>query len=187
MKSRAYPSHNLAPNRYRPPASCETAGEESRRHSIRTLIAQQRFFDGFSESHLALFADAALEMHFEAGQSIMEEGSPANRFYLIIEGKVVLGAELEDHGIVPVQTLGPGDDLGWSWLFPPYHMHLSARALSPVRALFFYGDRLREAAANDHEFGYQLMTRVTAVVMERLRATQQRMVECASTTTLYHS
>jgi CRP/FNR family cyclic AMP-dependent transcriptional regulator len=170
-----------------PPPSCETGGEESRRRSIRILISQQRFFDGFSESHLNLFADAALEVSFEAGESIMEEGSPANRLYLILEGKVVLGAELEDRGIVPVQMLGPGDDLGWSWLFPPYHMHLSARALSPVKALFIYGNRLREEADKDHEFGYQLMTRVTDVVMQRLRATQQRLVECASMRTLFNS
>jgi CRP-like cAMP-binding protein len=181
--SRQHPTPALS----EPPASCETEGEESRGRSIRALIAEQRFFDGFSESHLTLFADAAREMHFEAGESIMEEGSPANRFYLIREGKVVLGAELEDRGIVPVQTLGPGDDLGWSWLFPPYHMHLSARALSPVRTLFFFGPLLREEAEKDHEFGYQLMTRVTEVVMQRLRATQQRLVECASMRNLFNS
>ena len=114
----------------------------------------------------------------------MEQGSPANRFYLILEGRVVLGAELEDRGIIPVQTIGPGDDLGWSWLFPPYYMHLSARALSPTKAIFFYGTRLREESESDHEFGYQLMERITKVVIERLRATQQRLVECTSMRTL---
>jgi CRP-like cAMP-binding protein len=169
-----------------PPASCETAGETARRRSIRTLIAQQPFFQEFGEHHLDLFADSAREVHFDAEESIMEEGTPANRFYLILDGKVVLGAELGDRGIVPVQTLGPGDELGWSWLLPPYHMHLSARALSPTRAISFYGTSLREEAEKDHEFGYQLMKRITKVVMERLRATQQRLVECASSRTLFN-
>jgi CRP-like cAMP-binding protein len=162
-------------------------GTASMRPPIRTLIAQLRFFDGFSESHLTLFANSAREMHFEAGESILEEGNPTNRFYVLLEGKIVLGAELEDRGIVPVQTLGAGDDLGWSWLFPPHHMHLSARALSPVRVLFFHGNRLREEAEMDHEFGYQLMKRVTEVVMHRLRTTQQRLVECASMRNLFIS
>ena len=169
-----------------PPESFETEGDDSQRRTLRTVIAQQGFFYGLSERHLTLFADSAREMHFAAGESIMEEGSPANRFYLILDGKVVLGAELEDRGIVPVQTLGPGDNLGWSWLFPPYHMHLSARALSPVRVIFFYGPQLREEAEKDHEFGYQLMKRVTEVVIVRLRATQQRLVECASMRTLFN-
>ena len=163
-----------------PPEQCETDGELTRHQSIRTLIEQQPFFMGFSEHHLALFADSAREMRFEAGQAILEEGSPANRFYLILEGKVVLGAELEDRGIVPVQTLGPGDNLGWSWLFPPYHIHLSARALSSTRTIFFYGTRLREEAEQDHEFGYQLMKRISDAVIQRLRATQQRLVECVA-------
>ncbi len=169
-----------------PPASCETAGEIIRRRSIRTLIAQQPFFQEFGEHHLDLFADTAMEMHFDAGESIIEEGSSANRFYLILDGKVVLGVELGDRGIIPVQTLGPGDELGWSWLLPPYHMHLSARALSPTKVIFFYGTPLREESERDHEFGYQLMKRITKVVIERLRATQQRLVECSSSRTLFN-
>jgi CRP-like cAMP-binding protein len=102
----------------------------------------------------------------------MEEGSPATRFFLILEGKVVLGAELEDRGIVAVQTLGPGDDLGWSWLFAPYSIHLNARALEPTRTLFFYGVQLREQCEQDHEFGFQLMKRIAEVIIERLRFTQ---------------
>ncbi len=116
----------------------------------------------------------------------MEEGRPANRFYLILDGRVVLGTELGDRGIIAVQTLGPGDELGWSWLLPPYHTHLSARALSPTKAISFHGTRLREESERDHEFGYQLMKRITKVVMERLRATQQRLVECSSSRTLFN-
>jgi CRP-like cAMP-binding protein len=168
------------------PACCDTNGEGAGRQSLGGLIAEQAFFKGFNAQHLQLFTDAAREMDFAAGESILEEGSPANRFYLILEGKVVLGAELEDRGIVPVHTLGPGDDLGWSWLFPPYHMHLSARALAPTKAILFYGTRLREESEQDHEFGYQLMKRISEVMIQRLRATQQRLVECTSMRTLFN-
>jgi len=86
-----------------------------------------------------------MEMKFEAGQKIFESGSPANRFYLILAGEVVLESELAEPGVMlPIQTLGPGDNLGWSWLFPPYLIHLSARAVTPTRTIFFYGTRLRE-------------------------------------------
>jgi len=168
------------------PASCQTDAEGARRRSLRTIIAQQAFFRGFSPEHIHLFTDSAMEMYFEPGESILEEGTPANRFYLILEGKVVLGAELEDRGIIPVQTLGPGDDLGWSWLFPPYYTHLSARALTPTKTIFFYGTRLREEAEQDHEFGYQLMKRITEVMIRRLRATQHCLVECREMRTLYN-
>jgi CRP-like cAMP-binding protein len=120
-------------------------------------------------------------MSFETGQKIFEAGSPANRFYLILEGKVVLESELAEHGVMlPVQTLGPGDNLGWSWLFPPYLIHLGAHAVEPTRTIFFYGTRLREQCEQDHELGYELMKRIAQVATECLRATQERLAECAA-------
>jgi CRP-like cAMP-binding protein len=142
------------------------------------LIAAQPFFKGMSPQQLQLLAESALEMKFETGQKIFETGSPANRFYLILEGQVVMESELAEHGVMlPIQTLGAGDNLGWSWLFPPFTVHLSARALTPTRTIFFYGTRLREQCEFDHEFGYELMKRVAAVTTECLRATQQRLLE----------
>ena len=142
------------------------------------LIAAQPFFKGMSPAQLQVLAESALEMSFETGQKIFEAGSPANRFYLILEGKVVLESELAEPGVMlPIQTLGPGDNLGSSWLFPPYLIHLGARAVEPTRTIFFYGTRLREQCEQDHELGYELMKRVAEVTTERLRATQQRLTE----------
>jgi CRP/FNR family transcriptional regulator, cyclic AMP receptor protein len=89
--------------------------------------------------------------------------------------------------MIPIQTLGPGDDLGWSWLFPPYYLHLSARALEPTRTIFFHGTRLREQCEQDHDLGYQLMKRIAEVLIQRLRATQQRLMECNDTSKLSNS
>ena len=154
------------------------AGQGNRvSQSLYALIAAQPFFKGLNAQHLQVLTDSAMEMQFEPGQSILQEGSPANRFYLILEGKVVLESALEERGMIPIQTLGPGDDLGWSWLFPPYYLQSSARALAPTRTIFFYGTRLREQCERDHDFGYQLMQRIAEVVIKRLQATQQRLME----------
>jgi CRP-like cAMP-binding protein len=140
------------------------------------LIAQQSFFKGLNPQQLQLLAASALEMKFETGAIIFEEGSPANRFFLILTGRVQLSSEMEDRNVIPVQTLGPGDDLGWSWLFPPYAMHFTARALEPTTTIFFYGTRLREQCEKDHELGYQLMKRIAEVATQSLRATQRRLM-----------
>jgi CRP-like cAMP-binding protein len=145
--------------------------------SLYTLIAKQPFFKGLNSQQLQLLAGSALEMKFETGATIFEEGSPANRFYLILTGRVELSSEMEDRNVIPVQTLGPGDDLGWSWLFPPYSMHFTARALEPTTAIFFYGTRLREQCEQDHELGYQLMKRIAEVATQSLRATQRRLMK----------
>ena len=155
----------------------ETEAGEAPLEGLSALIAKQPFFKGLSRRHHQLLADSALEMRFEAGQTIFEESSPANRFYLILDGKVILESEMADRSRISMQTLGPGDDLGWSWLFPPYSMRFSARALEPTRTIFFYGTRLREQCEADHEFGYQLMKRIAEAATQCLRDSQQRLME----------
>lgn len=146
---------------------------------LYSLIAAQPFFKGLNTRQLKLLAESALEMQFEKDQVVFKEGSPANRFYLILSGKVVLESENADHNMISIQTLGPGEDLGWAWLFPPYSVHLNARALEPTRTIFFYGTRLREQCEDDHELGYQLLQRVAQVATQCLRITQQRLMELA--------
>jgi CRP-like cAMP-binding protein len=144
---------------------------------LYALIAEQPFFKGLTPQQLQWLTASALEMKFETGATIFEEGSPANRFYLILAGRVQLASEMEDRNVIPVQTLEPGDDLGWSWLFPPYSMHFTARALEPTTTIFFYGTRLREQCEQDHELGYQLMKRIAEVATQSLRATQRRLMQ----------
>ena len=161
------------------PVSAEIKAGNSALPSLFDLIAQQAFFKGLNVQQLQLLADSAMEMQFPADQSILQEGSLANRFYLILEGTVELELQLDAHGaMISIQKLGPGDIVGWSWLFPPYSVHLGARALAPVKTIFFYGTRLREQCEQDHELGFQLMKRIAEVATQCLQASQQRLVAC---------
>lgn len=147
--------------------------------TLYTLIAKQQFLKGLSPRHLEQLTESALQMQFAAGERIFREGDLANRFYIILEGKVVLESESEDGAMIPIQTLGPGEDLGWSWLFLPYYLHFSARADEPTKALFFYGTRLRQQCEADHDLGYELMKRVGQVVVQRLESTRRKLSESA--------
>ena len=148
---------------------------------LLALVAQQPLFKGMSGHLIELLADSILEMRFKPGAWIYQQGELANRFYLILEGKVLIESKVKERGMVPIRTLGPGDDVGWAWLFPPYYMHFSACAVEPTRTVFFYGTRLREKCQTNHELGYQLMKRVAEVVVRNLNATQQRLLECTDT------
>ena len=142
------------------------------------LVAQQPFLMGLKAHQLQMLTDSAIEMQFESGQSIFQEGSPANRFYLILEGKVALESKLKEGGMIAIQTLGPGDELGWSWLLRSSNLLLSARALEPTRTIFFYGTHLRQQCEQDHELGYQLMQRIAEVATQCVRAMHDRFMEC---------
>jgi CRP/FNR family transcriptional regulator, cyclic AMP receptor protein len=141
---------------------------------LQKLIAQQHFFAHLRDENHHLLSDLAMEVEYASDEWIFREGDPANRFFIILRGYVSIEVDCENGGTVPIRTLGPGDDLGWAWLFPPYYMHFSARATAPVRAIFFYGTRLREECEQDHELGYQLIKRVAEVLVQNLKATERR-------------
>jgi CRP-like cAMP-binding protein len=144
-----------------------------------SILAAQPFLKGLSGQHLDLLLGNSMPVEFAAGKPIFREGQMANRFYLILEGEVALeSASGEKDGEADlIQTLGAGDVLGWSWLFPPYFWHFDARAVRPVKAIFIYGTRVRELCENDHDFGYELMKRTAGVVIGRLQATRRRLLE----------
>jgi CRP/FNR family cyclic AMP-dependent transcriptional regulator len=75
-------------------------------------------------------------------------------------------------GVITIQTLGPGEALGWSWLFPPYRWHLSARSADITEAVCFGARGLRDYAEENHDFGYDLAMRVGQIMLQRLQATR---------------
>lgn len=150
--------------------------------SIATRVALHPFLAGMNHTELALLTDCAMATHFKPGQIIFHEGEPANRFYLLESGNVVLeSGEGFGEPVVVVETIGAGDLLSWSWMFPPYVWHFTARAVEPTEAIFFYGTILREYCERDPALGYQLFKRMAPVMLRRLQAARKKMLA------LYHS
>ncbi len=134
------------------------------------------FLAGMNRAQLALLTDCAMATHFKKGQTILREGEFANRFYLIESGKVVLESGYGFGDPVMIETIGAGDLLGWSWMFPPYVWQFTARAVEPTTAIFFYGTILRECCEKEQSLGYELFKRMSVVMMKRLQAARKRML-----------
>ncbi|GGS26514.1 hypothetical protein GCM10010252_76760 [Streptomyces aureoverticillatus] len=117
------------------------------------------------------------EVSFPAGALIFEEGGSADRFWIIRSGSVALTVHVPGRRPPTVETLGPGDLLGWSWLFPPYEWHLGAEARGPVRADEFDAPTVRVLCVEDLALGYALAQAVARVVADRLKATRMRLLD----------
>jgi CRP-like cAMP-binding protein len=148
---------------------------KTKTESMATRVALHPFLVGMNRTQLALLTDCAMATHFKPGQIIFHEGEPANRFYLLETGKVMLESGEGFGKPVVVETIGAGDLLGWSWMFPPYVWHFTARAVEPTEAIFFYGTILREWE-RDPSLGYQLYKRMAPVMLRRLQAARKKML-----------
>lgn len=118
----------------------------------------------------------AREVSFPQDTRVFEERGTADRFWVIRSGAITLDLRLPGARTVTVETLGPGDLLGWSWMFPPYEWDFGAEALSPVRAYEFDGAEVRELCERDPALGFALVRAVAQVLANRLHAARSRLL-----------
>lgn len=143
---------------------------------IEKRLAAHPFLKGMSLHHIELLALCAAPTEFEAGQTIFVEGDPANGFYLIETGTVVLEGKTNDGKSVVIDTVSAGQPLGWSWLFPPYLWHFDARAVEPCTAICLSGILLRQHRDDDLTLNNELLRRISEVVVQRLQATRGKLI-----------
>ena len=144
--------------------------------TLQGIVSEHPFFVDLPAQHIETVVGCVSNVRFEAGHVIFREGDEANHFYLVREGKVALRIHSERRGPLTILTLGEGEILGWSWLFPPYRWKFSARAIEETRAFAVDGKCLREKSERDHALGYALLKRFARVVEERLEATRLQLL-----------
>jgi CRP/FNR family transcriptional regulator, cyclic AMP receptor protein len=132
---------------------------------------------GLSPAHRDLVAAAAVPVRFGARERLFREGTRAEGCWLIHDGCVALDLAIPGRGEVVVQTLGPGDVLGWSWLIPPYEWHFGAIATRATTATKLDTGQLRRLASEDPQFGYALALSMFQACAQRLQATRARLLD----------
>ncbi|MBI5668590.1 MAG: cyclic nucleotide-binding domain-containing protein [Chloroflexi bacterium] len=136
------------------------------------ILKETRFFKDLNPEYIELLAGCGSNARFDPGDYIFKEGGDADTFYLIRHGQVALEVHDPRRGQIVVDTLHEDDILGWSWLFPPYKWHYSARAMSLTRGVAMDGKCLRGKCDMDTALGYELMKRFAVIMVDRLQATR---------------
>lgn len=146
--------------------------------TLSDFIKDQPFFEGVAPDHLVILAAHAERRSIPGHQVIFETGSEATLFYLINRGEVTLQTRFSiGIGNAGLQTLGPGDPVGWSWFFPPRIWQFSAVAKTDVEVIVFDGQKLMQEAEKNHSFGYDLAKRVGFMLSQRLESTRERLLQ----------
>lgn len=148
---------------------------------LEHIVREHPFFAGLGSEFCALVCGCAKNVRFEAGQYLFHEGEPADEFYLIRHGRVAFELHAPDRGPMTFQTLAEGEIVGVSWLIPPYRRTFDARALTLVRAIAMDAACLRQKCDADHDLGYEMMKRLTAVLIQRLQATRFQILDVYGT------
>jgi CRP/FNR family transcriptional regulator, cyclic AMP receptor protein len=141
-----------------------------------SALAGHPFLHGMPREHLDALVTAASDVTFPARHRIFEDGGFADRFWLIRSGHVALDLQVPGEGPTVIETIGMGELLGWSWMFPPYRWAFGAVTLSPLEAFEFDAKAVRDCCAADPALAHELTQQVAQVLAKRLQATRMRLI-----------
>lgn len=145
--------------------------------SISDLLSEYQFFRDLPSEALTLIAGCGVNVHFDADTRIFSVNEPADVFYMVRSGKVAIEVDTPQRGPLVIDTVGPGDLLGVSWLLPPYRWTFDARAVEATSAIALDAACLRGKLDENPAVGYEMFKRFAGVVRDRLQATRLQLID----------
>jgi CRP-like cAMP-binding protein len=144
--------------------------------TLRPILETHPFFKDLKPEYLDFIVSCASNVRFKEGEVILKEGEPAEKFYLIRQGRVAIEINVTQQRSITIQTIHDGDILGWSWLIPPHRNRFDSRAVEDTRAIALDGKCLRNKCEENHDLGYELLKRFAVVITQRLEETRKQLI-----------
>lgn len=143
--------------------------------TLEPILKTHAFFKDLPQQYIDFMVGCTSHMVFKAGDTILKEGDPADKFYLLRSGHVAV--YIAKPSEITIETIHENDILGWSWLIPPYQYRFSAKAVENTRVLALDGKCLREKCEKNPDLGYALLKKIISILTERLDATRVRLLD----------
>jgi len=113
-------------------------------------------------------------IRFDEREIIFRSGDPADMFYMLKRGKILLEQRISDKVTVSVGAIKPGFSFGWSAMLGGEAYSLDTVCGEPCEVLRIRARTLLDMLDQDHSMGYLLTQRLLRVVKKRLdNRTQQ--------------
>ncbi len=144
---------------------------------LSETLASHPFFEDFEPEQIDFLVSCSSNRVYKQDEFLFREGTTADAFFLIREGKVAIETASPTAGPLTLGTVGRGDILGWSWIVQPYVHRSDARALERTRALAMDAVCLREKLESDHELGYRLLTKFAGTMAQRISSARIQLLD----------
>lgn len=145
--------------------------------NLDALREKSALLRALANTEVSLFESAASQLRISAGDVLFEEDGDADAFYIVVEGRI--GLELTSPGKDPmvIQTLGSGDLVGVSWLFPPHRWNWRARAMIDTELVAFDADVIRSEMEKNRDLALEVLGVVAGDVANRLHRTRVQLLD----------
>jgi CRP/FNR family transcriptional regulator, cyclic AMP receptor protein len=158
------------------PGTLDLAGK-----STLEILAQIDLFSGLPQVHLRRVVDIGLEEAYRTGASIFSEGTPGDKFYLIVEGAVRISRFVPGMGEEALAVLRPGNYFGEMSLIDDAPRSATAMCHEKCRLFVVNRRDLEDLLFVDRDLAYELLWNWVRTLSRRLRATNDKMTFLATT------
>lgn len=109
-------------------------------------------------------------VHYDAGETVIQEGSTSNQLYIVLEGKLSIS-----RGKKEIRVLGSGDHVGEMALLSDQPRSATAITTEPTRLLMVERDDLFKLMREEPVIGVKLLWNLSRGLSTRLDATNLQM------------
>lgn len=141
---------------------------------IADRLARAEIFKDFANADLLAIAEFCEEGLYRENESLLVEGEPANRMFVVERGKVALEKKvlIGRHSTARTATIGyvgPGQIAGFSALTLPNIYSTSAVSMEPTRVIIIDAETLRAYLEENPAAGHKVMNSIASLVAGRYR------------------
>jgi CRP-like cAMP-binding protein len=148
-------------------------------------LQKAKFAIELTEPHLRALARMARLHECPQGTVLFEEGEDSPYIYCVLRGVVSLQVREPYGESIEIDTVGPGELLGWSPVFGRHAMTASAHAATPSRLAVFDVKQINQLCESDPQFALAFLSQVGLHVSARLRSTRRALAQVRTLT--HHS
>jgi CRP/FNR family transcriptional regulator, cyclic AMP receptor protein len=149
--------------------------------STLEILAQIDLFSGLPSGHLRRVVDIGVEEQYRGGATIFSEGTPGDKFYLIIEGAVRISRIVPGMGEEALAVLRPGNYFGEMSLIDDAPRSATAMCHEKCRLFVVNRRDLEDLLFVDRDLAYELLWNWVRTLSRRLRASNDKMTFLATT------
>ena len=146
-------------------------------NEIEEFLADVDLLADIGAEHRAEIAGHARERTFLPGDPVLAIDEPAEVFHVVRSGQIAVGVEPSHGAPLIIDTVGPGEVVGVSWLLPPHRWAFAAWATEETRTVAVDAEPVRVLVERDPAFGLLIHKRFAAVIHHRLVSARVRALD----------
>ena len=107
-------------------------------------------------------------LRFDRNEILFRENDPAERFYMMRSGNVLLEQRISDKVTACIGSIKPGFSFGWSAMIEDGLYTVDAVCVEPSEIYSFKRDRIQKLFMQDPEMGLRIYKRLLVIIKKRL-------------------